>query len=414
MNKQQAPRLRFKGFAGKWEEKTLGEIFEISSASRVLKEQWQKEGVPFFRTSDVVSAFKGESNEEAFISFELFEDLVKKSGRPQKDDLLVTGGGSIGIPFLIKNDQPIYFKDADLLWFKSAGKINGSFLFYSFLSNEFKNYLKSISHTGTISHYTIIQAKSTPITLPTAPEQTHLGNFFRRLDNQIAESRAVLEKSRQLKKAMLAKMFPASGEKTPKIRFKGFEGEWECRKFSDVAELRRGLTYSPLDISQNGIRVLRSSNIDEEYYIEKSDDVFVFESAVNIPLVQNGDILITAANGSSRLVGKHAIIQTSEPAVHGGFMILARTENPYFLNASMSSAWYSDFIRIFVAGGNGAIGNLSISDLNEQQILIPSTLEEQTAIGNFFRQLDETIALQAAEVEKLTQLKKGLLAAMLV
>ena len=213
---------------------------------------------------------------------------------------------------------------------------------------------------------------------------------------------------------MLAKMFPANGEKIPKIRFKGFEGEWECRKFSDVAELRRGLTYSPLDISPNGIRVLRSSNIDEENYIEKNDDVFVCERAVNIPLVQNGDILITAANGSSRLVGKHTIIQTYMPAVHGGFMLLARTENPYFLNASMSSAWYLDFIRIFVAGGNGAIGNLSIGDLNEQEILIPKTSEEQTAIGNFFRQLDKTIALQAAEVEKLNQLKKGLLAAMLV
>ena len=192
MNKQQEPRLRFQGFTGEWEERVLGKIFEISSASRVLKEQWQKEGVPFFRTSDVIAAFKGESNEEAFISFELFEDLAKKSGRPQKDDLLVTGGGSIGIPFLIQNDQPIYFKDADLLWLKSAGKINGSFLFYSFLSNKFKSYLKSISHTGTISHYTIIQAKFTPIALPSLPEQTHLGLFFRRLDSQIAESRAVL------------------------------------------------------------------------------------------------------------------------------------------------------------------------------------------------------------------------------
>ena len=248
----------------------------------------------------------------------------------------------------------------------------------------------------------------------TTEEQSTIGNFFRRLDSQIAESCAVLEKSRQLKKAMLAKMFPANGEKIPKIRFKGFEGEWECRKFSDVAELRRGLTYSPLDISPNGIRVLRSSNIDEENYIEKNDDVFVCERAVNIPLVQNGDILITAANGSSRLVGKHTIIQTSMPAVHGGFMLLAKTENPYFLNASMSSTWYLDFIRIFVAGGNGAIGNLSIGDLNEQEILIPKTLEEQTTIGNFFRQLDETIALQSAEVEKLNQLKKGLLAAMLV
>lgn len=50
----------------------------------------------------------------------------------------------------------------------------------------------------------------------------------------------------------------------------------------------------------------------------------------------------------------------------------------------------------------------------EMPISFPANKNEQTAIGNFFRQLDETIALQSAEVEKLNQLKKGLLAAMLV
>ena len=308
--------------------------------------------------------------------------------------------------------SPLYYV------FRLNDEIKPSYLEQYFEGNQWHHFMHLNGDTGARSDRFSIKNDvfaEMPISFPANKnEQTQIGNFFRRLDSQIAESRAVLEKSRQLKKAMLVKMFPANGEKMPKIRFKGFEGEWECRKFSEVAELRRGLTYSPLDISQNGIRVLRSSNIDEEYYIEKNDDVFVCERAVNIPLAQNGDILITAANGSSRLVGKHAIIQTSIPAVHGGFMLLARTENPYFLNASMSSAWYLDFIRIFVAGGNGAIGNLSIGDLNEQEILIPKHPEEQTAIGNFFRQLDETIALQSAEVEKLNQLKKGLLAAMLV
>ncbi|WP_223168916.1 restriction endonuclease subunit S [Neisseria sp. RH3002v2g] len=61
----------------------------------------------------------------------------------------------------------------------------------------------------------------------------------------------------------------------------------------------------------------------------------------------------------------------------------------------------------------GNIPYIVLDMLTELSIDIP-TIEEQTAIGNFFRQLDETIALQSVEVEKLNQLKKGLLAAMLV
>ena len=396
MNKQQEPRLRFQGFTGEWEERVLGKIFEISSASRVLKEQWQKEGVPFFRTSDVIAAFKGESNEEAFISFELFEDLAKKSGRPQKDDLLVTGGGSIGIPFLIQNDQPIYFKDADLLWLKSAGKINGSFLFYSFLSNKFKSYLKSISHTGTISHYTIIQAKFTPIALPSLPEQTHLGLFFRRLDSQIAESRAVLEKSRQLKKAMLAKMFPANGEKIPKIRFKGFEGEWETRSLRDVLEIERKGKAQYQKLQTGNVPYL-----DAEFL---NGGVKILTDAV--PDVDADDILIIW-DGSN--AGK----------VYSGFNgVLGSTLKSYRTNADCSSMFlYQELVRneevIFSQYRTPNIPHVIKDFSDEYNFLMPS-YKEQTAIGNFFRQLDETIALQAAEVEKLNQLKKGLLAAMLV
>ena len=403
MDKQQEPRLRFQDFTGEWKTEGFESVGEFNPKAEI-PQIFQYVDLESVVGTQLIS-YREEFKETAPSRAQRLAkngDLFFQAVRPyQKNNYLFE-----------KNNENFVFSTG---YIQIRPQNDGYFLLTLVQKEEF---IQEVLLRCTGTSYPAINTSSLQniaiLIPPTAEEQTHLGLFFRRLDNQIAESRAVLEKSRQLKKAMLVKMFPANGEKMPKIRFEGFEGEWECRKFSEVAELRRGLTYSPLDISQNGIRVLRSSNIDEEYYIEKNDDVFVCERAVNIPLAQNGDILITAANGSSRLVGKHAIIQTSIPAVHGGFMLLARTENPYFLNASMSSAWYLDFIRIFVAGGNGAIGNLSIGDLNEQEILIPKHPEEQTAIGNFFRQLDETIALQSAEVEKLNQLKKGLLAAMLV
>ena len=178
------------------------------------------------------------------------------------------------------------------------------------------------------------------------------------------------------------------------VNKKRITSSWEQRKYGDVVETRRGLTYKPSDICDSGIRVLRSSNIDEDTFVLKADDVFVKKDAVNIDYSKENDILITSANGSSRLVGKHAIISSisGNPAVHGGFMLLGTTKEPYFINASMGSSWYRRFIELYVAGGNGAIGNLNKNDLDNQVILIPSE-PEQRAIGAYFKQLDNLITL---------------------
>ena len=196
----------------------------------------------------------------------------------------------------------------------------------------------------------------------------------------------------------------------PEYRFAGFTGDWEQRKVSEVMETRRGLTFKPSDIRENGIRVLRSSNIDEDRFVLKNDDVFVDKNAVNVEYVKENDILITAANGSSRLVGKHAIICDIPvgSAVHGGFMLLGVAKEPYFINASMSSTWYKKFIDLFVAGGNGTIGNLNKNDLDNQYIPIPSK-SERKKVGNFFRLLDNLIAFHRQEVSIAQKIKSGLL-----
>jgi type I restriction enzyme, S subunit len=127
------PQIRFKGFQGEWAEQTLGNLFPITSAARVHKHEWTTSGVPFFRSSDVVSAFKGKVNTKAFISPDLYQTLSEKVGRVKKGDMLVTGGGSIGIPYLVATDDPLYFKDADLLWFKIRDSVNSHYLFRGLL-----------------------------------------------------------------------------------------------------------------------------------------------------------------------------------------------------------------------------------------------------------------------------------------
>ena len=143
---------------------------------------------------------------------------------------------------------------------------------------------------------------------------------------------------------------------------------------------------------------MRSSNIAEDQFAFGEDDVFVESEAVNIPYANCGDILITSANGSTRLVGKHTIIREipDNSAVHGGFMLLATAKNPEFVNALMSAPWYSKFISLYVAGGNGAIGNLNKNDLDDQDVFVPDDAEQKT-IGIYFGQLDHLITLHQRE-----------------
>ena len=293
------------------------------------------------------------------------------------------------------------------------GQLDSYFIFSR--TDELKKYGET---TGAGSTFVEVSGKQMArmelLMPPTLSEQQEIGRFFASLDSTITLHQRKLESMKLLKKSLLQKMFPKSGETVPEVRFPGFTDAWEQRKFAELANIRRGLTYKPNDVTDSGIRVLRSSNINEDSFIENADDVFVKESAVNISSVKDGDILITSANGSNRLVGKHAIISKAGQAVHGGFMLIASAYgNPYFLNASMSSSWYTNFVNMYVAGGNGAIGNLKKSDLENQVIRVPSEAE-QLRIGQFFQSIDQTITLHQRKVEALQKLKKSLLQQMFV
>lgn len=201
------PELRFEGFSGAWERTTLGSVAKISSAARVHKSQWKSAGVPFYRASDVTSFKNRTVNPKAFISFDLYEKLTATSGRLQKGDLLVVGGGTVGVPYIVPTDEPLYSKDADLLWLKPLPSAVSEYLATYLTSQGFQRYLKSISHSGTIAHYTIVQAKGTALPLPSPPEQQAIGAFFTKLDDLITSEQSYIDKLRQVKSALLQKMF---------------------------------------------------------------------------------------------------------------------------------------------------------------------------------------------------------------
>ena len=387
MNKQQEPCLRFNGFSGLWEEKYLDEVGDFSAGGDIKKEKL----TPFGRYPVLANALTNNGIVGFYNDYE-FESPA----------ITITGRGDVGIAKARKENFSAVVR---LLVLKNKPNYDVDFLEQAINKIDFH-----IESTG-VPQLTVPQCRSYSIYLPSESEQTHLGLFFRRLDSQIAKSRAVLEKSRQLKKAMLAKMFPANGEKIPKIRFKGFEGEWESRKLGIEVEIIGGGTPDTTNSAYwNGdIDWYSPTEIGEAAYangsVKKITLLGLQKSSAQI-LPANRTVLFT----SRASIGDMAIL-TRDGATNQGFQsfVVGERLDVYFLytmgfkikDYALKNASGSTFLEI------------SKNTLSQMEFFAPS-LKEQTAIGNFFRQLDETIALQSAEVEKLNQLKKGLLAAMLV
>ncbi len=182
---RKTPILRFKGFTDAWEQRKLGELMEIGSVKRIHMNEWKTSGVPFFRARDIVAKFINKKiSDPIYISNETYNNNVLKNGKVKKGHLLITGVGTIGIPYLITDNAPIYFKDGNVIWLKNNNH-NGRFLFYFFTTKYFRNYLFKITGTGTVGTYTIENAKKTPISIPKIKEQIRIGKILNVLNNLI-------------------------------------------------------------------------------------------------------------------------------------------------------------------------------------------------------------------------------------
>ena len=394
-----------------WSVSALEKLYNITSSKRVFQSQWRKSGVPFYRAREIAVMSEGKiAPEDLYIDESLYNQYIHQYGSINKNDILITGVGTLGKVYVVKENDRFYFKDGNIIWLQAKHDFSSIYLKYQYDMPALINQVFGNAGGSTVATYTITNAKTTKVPVPPLQEQQRIAEALSDVDGMISSLEKLIAKYKSIKTACLQQMFPQNGETVPRMRLPGFTGAWEQRKYGEVVETRRGLTYKPSDICDSGIRVLRSSNIDEDTFVLKADDVFVKKDAVNIDYSKENDILITSANGSTRLVGKHAIISSisGNPAVHGGFMLLGTTKEPYFINASMGSSWYRRFIELYVAGGNGAIGNLNKNDLDNQVILIPSE-PEQRAIGAFFKQLDHLITLHQRKLEKVQKIKQGMM-----
>ena len=100
-----------------WKIESLDNIYWIRSSKRVFEKDYKKDGIPFFRSKEVVELSQSKNiNPDIYISIDKYEELKKISGIPLKDDLLVTAVGTIGKIWKVDYEKEFYFKDGNLIW----------------------------------------------------------------------------------------------------------------------------------------------------------------------------------------------------------------------------------------------------------------------------------------------------------
>lgn len=393
------PEIRFRGFSGDWVENELGtKVKPLRSYSLSRDAETNKEtDYRYIHYGDIhkqnLEIIK--SNEEMpCIQPDNFDVL-------EKGDLILADASEdyegVGSPCVI--DYEVTDKVVAGLHTIAIRPTDSDsiFLYYLFKTNKFKGFTRFIG-TGT----KVVGISSKKLLLfscnfPLKTEQTTIGNFFQQLDDSITLHKRKHQQTQQLKKAMLTKLFPQKEQTQPDIRLQGFSGDWVEKRLGGVA----------IDFDNLRVPVRARDRVKGliPYYgangIQDHVDGYTHQ----------GSFTLIAEDGANDLENYPVQFVTGKLWVNNHAHVLQGLNlmlDTLFLVYRIKSMNISQYL----VGGSRA--KLNGSTLKKIIVLLPNKFEEQTAIGNFLKQLDDTLALQAQQITTLENLKKAFLQKMFV
>lgn len=336
-----------------WKEFKLGELAEITSSKRIYYSDYVLEGIPFFRSKEIIDKSLGEFGDEPlYISREKFFELKEKFGAPQDGDLLISAVGErSGIPYVVRNQGNFYFKDGNLIWLRNIKPhFDIIFFYYWIKSNIGQMTLESIMIGSAQKALTIIGLKNLKILLPPLPEQRAIATVLSGLDEKID----LLHRQNKTLEAMAETFFRQWFVE------EADEG-WEEVELGDVIETTSGGTPSRSNMKfyENGtIHWVKSKELNGSFIIDTeekiTEDALQKSSAKILP--QNS--ILIAMYGAT--VGEYGII-SREMSCNQAICALKPNENyPY------------TFLFLFVKSNKDELINMAVGSAqqNISQLLI--------------------------------------------
>lgn len=397
------PKIRFPGFTDAWEQRKFEDIAKRRSDSTI-----SSRSLPSVEYEDVISEqgtlnkdISQKENAKTGIVFESGDVLFGKL-RPYLKNWLLPDFNGVAV-----GDW----------WILKPVSIDGNFLYRLIQTNEFMSVANVSSGSKMPRSDWALVSKTYFSVPPDISEQRKIGTFFRDIDHTITLHQRKLESMKLLKKSLLQKMFPKSGETVPEVRFPGFTDAWEQRKLGDIVErITRKNTNNesdlPLTISaQYGL-------IDQNEFFDKriaSKDVSGYY------LVKNGEFAYNKSTSNDAPWGAVKRLDRYKNGVVSTLYIVFSirdsntTDSDFLATYYDTDRWHSGIQAVAAEGArNHGLLNISASDFFNTTLKMPADIEEQRKIGAFFKEIDNTITLHQRKVEILHKLKKSLLQQMFV
>lgn len=336
----------------------------------------------------------------------------------QQEDLVITmtdlrkDGGTLGYPALIPNiNGKVFFHNQRIgkviIQDKNVFK---KFIFYLFCTSEYRKYILSTASGTTVNHTSPSRIQDYDCTLPPLPEQKKIAEILSTVDEQIEQTDALIEKTKELKKGLMQQLLTRGIGHT---RFKKTElgeipEEWEVKSIYEVAEIINGGTPSRSNVkfwSKGEIPWATPTDItstDNKYITNTKDyitEMGLQGSSAN--LLPAGSILMT-----SRATIGEACINTVPMATNQGFKSIVckqgfHNELMYYLISTIKDK------LIQLAGGSTFL-EVSKNDVSYIKIPVP-LLEEQIKIAEILSTTDNELDIITNERSKLLTLKQGLM-----
>ena len=392
--KHQIPAIRFKGFTDAWEQRKLGDDKDVRDGTHDSP-KYHQEGHPLV-TSKNLNDYGLDMTDVSLISDADFEAINKRS-KVDNGDILFGMIGTIGNPVIVDRSD---FAIKNVALIKEGGDIPNRFLIQLLKSSVFEKYIRNENAGNTQKFLGLSKIREFTFFTPTTEEQIRIATFFKQLDDTIALHQRKLTLFNQLKETYLKQMFPQNEENMPVLRFADFSEPWEQRKLGDTVQITMGqspngenYTDNPRDhILVQGNADMKNGRVCPRVWttqVTKKADPEDIILSVRAPVGDVGrtDYTVVLGRGVAGIKGNAFIFQT-----------LSRMKEQGFWTRYSSGSTFE---------------SINSADLKDAFIQI-CHIEEQTKIGDFFTKLDDTIALHQSKLQKLAELKKTLLAKMLV
>lgn len=294
--------------------------------------------------------------------------------------------------------------------------INKTFLKYNLLS--MKDFVISLSNGNTQFNLNTEIVKNFYLTTPSFELQQKIVEILDKKCGQIDELVRIeeneIEKLKEYKTSLITKVVTKGLDPNVKMKDSGIPWigqipeDWKVVRLKNIAKCYGGLTYSPDDINEKGILVLRSSNI-QNGKLSFNDNVYV--KVNNFMPVEKNDILICSRNGSRELIGKNAIITTDIKATFGAFMMIIRTsQNAKYLHKILNSNIFNYYISSFLTSTINQLTKNNLDNIKFPFSIDPNTQQQIVEyLDKRCEEIDNLIKIKQEKIEKLKEYKKSLI-----